>query len=147
MQLVLAGQGLKNGVDFNRKLQTFKYRSEVHLYISPDEKELKQLIGASYALILPCAEEADTDVLHALHANVPLIIAAGNSLSELTDNAALYIDLKNSESLAEQLMLLYKDEKIRSQFIENGKIRAGLISAEHSLNELYNAIVQLVNRQ
>jgi glycosyltransferase involved in cell wall biosynthesis len=142
MQLVLAGEGLKNDISFVQKLENFKYRSDVHLYSNPAEGELIKLIAASYALVHPFSEdEVGSNIVNAFEAGIPVIIPEGSSLIEIAGDAVLYADLKNAESLANQLILLYKDEKLRFQLIENGKITARLFNMEASITELYNAIL------
>ncbi|HVM87211.1 MAG TPA: glycosyltransferase [Puia sp.] len=143
MQFVIAGQGLRNAIYFAEKLESFKYRSDVHVYYNPSENELMQLIPASYALILPDKTESGASILHAFQAEVPVVIPESSRLYEITAGAGLYIDLGNTESLANQLILLYNDEKRRSKLIENGKRQSLLFTKEKAINDLYEVILQV----
>ncbi|MBS1946837.1 MAG: glycosyltransferase [Bacteroidetes bacterium] len=145
MQLVLAGEMLINHIRFTEKMESFKYRADVHVYNQVEENILIKLIAASYGLILPFYEEgAGVDVLHALQAHTALVLDANSPLREIAGNAAWYADFKNSGSLANQLVLLYKDEKIRSRTVEKGKAQAAQFNMQQSIDTLCGAILHVL---
>ncbi len=148
MQLVLVGQKLKNDIDFIEKLETFKYRNDVHVYDNINEDELRKIISAAYAFVHPFHEdEIGIFVLNAFKANVPIVISEKGSLAEIAADAALYADANDIETLANQMMLLYKDEKLRSAQIEKGELQWQKFSWDETVQQLENAIMQAADKQ
>jgi len=148
MQLVLLGNGLKNDIDFVEKLETFKYRNDVHVYDNINEDELRKIISAAYILVHPFNEdEIGTVVLNAFKANVPVIISEKGNLAEIAADAALYADADDIDKLANQMMLLYKDEKLRNKQIEKGEAQWQKFSLDETIMQFENAIMQAVDNQ
>jgi glycosyltransferase involved in cell wall biosynthesis len=142
MQLVFAGNALENDIDFINKLETFKYRNDVHVYSLIAESETQKIISASYALVHPFAEdEIGASVLNAFKSNVPVIISTKSRLPEIAADAALYIGENIIDELSMQMILLYKDEKLRSQLIEKGKLQWQKFSQEKNITQLRNTIL------
>jgi len=143
IRLVFAGAGLKNEQGFLEKMETFKYRSDVHVYDNPDDDDTIKLISAAYALVHPFSgDETGAAVLNAFKANVPVIASDKGSLPEIAATAALYANLDDVELLAGQLMLLYKDEKLRGQLIEKSRLQYQLFNRNESMENLYHAMMQ-----
>ena len=143
IQLVFAGSGLKNELSFLERLETFKYRTDVHIYDNLNENDKTKLMAAAYALVHPFSDdETGSVVLNAFRANVPVIASDKGSLPEIAADAALYASPDDVELLAGQLMLLYKDEKLRLQLIEKGKLQYQLFNRNESMEKLYQAMMQ-----
>ncbi len=147
MQFVFAGDGRKNNIDFIEKLETFKYRSDVHVYNSISKSETLKIVSASYVFIHPFIEdEVGSVVLNAFKANVPVIISEKSDLHEIAADAALYADVNNIESLSAQLILLYKNEKLRSGLIEKGELKWQKFTRNRTIDKLHEAILQAVKK-
>eukprot|EP01035_Chromulina_nebulosa_P016565 gene16565-21951_t len=117
MQLLLAGKTTWNGNGFQEKLDTFKFKNDVHLVGPLPENELAKLMGAGYAFVYPSlSKEFPLPVLQAMYCGLPTIAAAEN-VQELAGDGALYADAKNAEELAAKMMILYKDENLRSLLV------------------------------
>lgn len=148
IQLVFAGKGLKNESGFLGKLETFRYRSDVHVYDEVDEAEIIQLISAAYALVHPFDDdEPGKMVLNAFKAGVPVITSDKGSLAEIAADAALYAGIHDIDLLAGQLMLLYKDENLRMQLIEKGKLQQQQFDYDESMELLQTAMMRSANKQ
>jgi glycosyltransferase involved in cell wall biosynthesis len=148
MQFVFIGEGLKNNPDFIEKLETFKYRSDVHVYDNLSEDDFIKLISGAYGLVHAFNEdETGTIILNAFKANVALITTDEGSLREIAADAALYVSNDQAGSLANQLMLLYKDESLHMQLIEKGKLQWQQFDRAKSMEKLLHAIVQTANKQ
>jgi hypothetical protein len=68
-------------------------------------------------------------------------------LLEIAVDAALYANINETELLASQLMLLYKDENLRMQLIEKSKTQLAQFDRDESMEQLLNAMVQVANKQ
>ncbi len=125
MKLVFAGRLAWNYQEILEKLKTYKYKNDVVLtgYLSDDL--LQKLTAGAYAsLYISTYEGFGLPILEAMQAGVPVIAGNNTSMPEVGDDAALYADSLNPIKIAEQMQLLYKDEKLRETIINKGLLRA-----------------------
>lgn len=146
MKLVLAGRlAWKNG-DFLQLLSTYKYKDDVVLTHYLEEKELAQLTASAYALVYPSLFEGfGVPVLEAMKSRVPMLTSAATSMQEIAEDAALYFNPKDHEDVADKLMLIYKDENLRSRLIEKGKAVAEKYSWQRTADLLWESILKAVH--
>jgi glycosyltransferase involved in cell wall biosynthesis len=146
LQLVLAGTG--GGPDPilpAGKLDTYKYRSDVHICTGLREEEWPPLLAASYAFIIPNGRESlGIAVLNAWKAGVPLIttVSAIHCLPEAAAEAVLYVEPGDPASVAGRMMSLYKDESLRNRLTEKGKMFAQSFSWEGAAGRVWEGILQ-----
>jgi glycosyltransferase involved in cell wall biosynthesis len=147
MQLVIAVKNISNNISFTGKLESYKYKADVHLINHFTKDEIVKIIAASYALINKINEgEPVTILLNACKSGIPVIVNDNGVSRETLADAGLYADINNPDSLSNQLMLLYKDEKLRNQLIEKGKIQAQQFSFEETNEQILNGILKTVNK-
>jgi glycosyltransferase involved in cell wall biosynthesis len=144
-KLVLAGRlAWKNG-DFLGLLRTYKYKDDVVLTGYIEEAELARLVGAAYALVYPSLFEGfGVPVLEAMQCRVPVLTSGASSMQEIAGGSALYFDPADPASIAEQLMLIYKDEHLRSRLIEKGSGIVTQYSWDRTTQLLWNSIEKAV---
>jgi glycosyltransferase involved in cell wall biosynthesis len=122
MKLVLAGRMAWKNDELVELLKTYKYRNDVVLTGYVEENELVTLIASAYALVYPSVFEGfGVPVLEAMRCNVPALTSKNTSMQEIAGEAGLFFDPKDHHDIAEKLMLIYKDEGLRKNMIENGK--------------------------
>jgi glycosyltransferase involved in cell wall biosynthesis len=122
-------------------LKTYKYREDVVLTGYLAEKELADLLGAAYALVYPSFFEGfGVPILEAMKCQVPALTSQDSSMQEIGGDAALYFDPGDVKDMGEKLMLIYKDENLRSALIERGKIIAKNYSWERTADLMWDAI-------
>lgn len=144
-KLVLAGRIAWKNAAFTQLLQTYKYKDDVVLTGYLPEEELATLLGASYALVYPSIFEGfGVPVLEAMQSGVPVLTSANTAMQEVAGEAALYFDPTKPASIAEQLMLIYKDEHLRRALIEQGLERATSFSWNHTAEALWQSIESTV---
>jgi glycosyltransferase involved in cell wall biosynthesis len=146
-KLVLAGRlAWKNG-DFLELLRTYKYKDDVVLTGYIEESELAKLVGSAYALVYPSLFEGfGVPVLEAMECGVPPLTSRASAMQEIAGDAALYFDPTDPASIAEQLMLIYKDEELRSRLIEKGKLVSSQYSWDRTAETLWETIQKAVQR-
>jgi glycosyltransferase involved in cell wall biosynthesis len=145
-KLVLAGRLAWKYDSFIQDLKKYKYRDEVIMpgYLSEDE--LVKITGSAYALVYPSLLEGfGVPVLEAMKCNVPVITSSHSSMQEIAGDAALYADASNVEDIAEKMMQIYKDESLRKELIEKGKIIAGQYSWQRTAELLWQSILKAVD--
>ncbi|MBD0299090.1 MAG: glycosyltransferase, partial [Nitrososphaera sp.] len=122
MKLILTGRLAWKNDEFLRLLQTYNYKEDVVLTGYLEEAELANVMADAYALVYPSLFEGfGVPVLEALQCRVPVLTSAHSAMQEISNTAALYFDAADPASMADQLMLIYKDEDLRRTLIEKGR--------------------------
>ena len=141
MKLVLAGRLAWKYDSFVKNLKTYKYRDDVVMTGYVNEEEIRKLVGAAYAMVYPSLFEGfGVPVLEAMQCDVPVITSLDSPMQEIANEAALYADPESPADIAEKMMLLYKDEKLRSQLIEKGRVTGKQYSWDLSAERLWMSI-------
>lgn len=145
MKLVLAGRLAWKYESFSESLKSYKYRDDVVLtgYIS--EEELVKLIGSAYGLVYPSLLEGfGVPVLEAMQCDVPVVTSVASSMQEIAGEAALYAKPGDHTDIADKMMLLYKDEKLRNELIAKGRLIAHHYNWDKTAALLWQSILKAV---
>jgi len=143
MKLLVAGRLAWHYDDVLEKLKTYKYRDEVILLDYLPERELAKITAAAYALIYPSYFEGfGVPIIEAMQCGVPVACSNTSSMPEAGGEAALYFNPNNETEIAEQMMVLYKNEQLRSNLIEKGFTQAAKYNWNHSAKQLWQIIEQ-----
>ena len=120
MKLVLLGTPPAEKI-WEEKLSTFRYRDDVVVMKTPEaHDELIKILCSAYALIhLPAAARL-IYLQAAFHCGVPVITWPLPSIAELAGDAALYCTDSPGETVAQNMMKIYKDENMRAGLIKKG---------------------------
>lgn len=141
MKLVIAGKLAWKYQDILEKLKTYKYKEEVILLDYIPERELAKVTAAAYALIYPSYFEGfGVPIIEAMQCGVPIACSNTSSMPEVAADAALYFNPNNEAEIAEQMMLLYKNEQLRSNLIEKGFKQAAKYNWNNSAKQLWQLI-------
>ena len=120
MKLVLAGNATPAGQEIADSLKTYKFRDDLVWIAHADQATLARLTAAAYGLVYTTRLDAIAlPVYAALRCEVPVIAIDSAAAREAGQEAALYTDPENLADLADKLMLLYKDEQLRSRLLRN----------------------------
>jgi glycosyltransferase involved in cell wall biosynthesis len=124
MQLIITG---KPGIDyeqFTESLRLFRFKDEVKVLENLSESETEKVIASAYTMIhVPLYENEAIRALQAMKYKVPAILSSTGAPSEYFADAALYAHPENFKDIAEKMMLLFKDEKLRKDLIEKGRVQ------------------------
>lgn len=145
MKLVFAGRLAWNYQEIINKLKTYKYKNDVVLtgYLSDDL--LQKLTAGAYASIYMSTYEGfGLPIIEAMQAGVPVIAGNNTSMPEVGDDASLYADSLDPTKIAEQMQLLYKDEKLREIIINKGLQRAETYSWDKTAALFWKEIIATV---
>lgn len=134
MKLVVAASAADH-VAMNQQLAGYRFRQDVVLLHAGETGEEARLYGAAYAVV-GAASGTGTTLVKALHCQVPVLTVEENR--SFAQEAALYF--QDQQQLAEQMMLVYKDENLRSRVIENGKHLASLHTWQNCTAELWQCM-------
>ena len=146
MKLLVVGKLHERYNKVIEKLQTYKYRKDVIVLGYLQEADLAQVLAGSYVMLYPgFFEGVGVPVLEAMKCEVPVITSDNSSLTETGGDAVLYADPANPAAIAEQIKLLFKDENLRRQLIDKGKLQAGKYEWDISADKMWLAIEKAVS--
>lgn len=146
IKLVIAGRLAWKFVSFLQDLKSYKYRDDVVVtgYIPDDE--LVQLMGGAYAFVYPSLFEGfGLPVAEAMRSGIPVITSSNSSMQEIAGDSALYADPREPSSIAEKLILIYKDENLRRKLIEMGIERSMQFNWDKTADLLWNSILKTID--
>lgn len=133
MKLVIAGRFAWHNEDFSRLLKTYKYREEINVLGYVNQEELVKLTAGAYAIVYPSLFEGfGVPVIEGMKCGVPVLTGNVSAMPEIAGDAALYFDPQNFQDIADKLMLIFKDEKLRQQYVQKGTTRASVYSWERT---------------
>jgi hypothetical protein len=138
LQLLLINKLEENPIaDFH----LYKYRQEVKILTGITRQQEADLLASAYAAIeIPGQQLSDWGLL-CMKCETPLITADGEYGRIQYEDAAMFVELKET-ALADELMRLYKDESYRSLQIAKGIKLAEPYTLQHSSHLLWQTILQ-----
>src|SRR4029079_13935715 len=88
-----------------------------------NEEELVKLTGSAYAVVYPSLFEGfGVPVVEGMRCNVPVITSMNTSMQEIAKDAALFANAEDHEDIADKMMRIYKDENLKKELIEKGRV-------------------------
>jgi glycosyltransferase involved in cell wall biosynthesis len=121
MKLVLTGEIVKDR-SIIKNLSSYKYRNDVVVTYTIDTNELAKITGAAYGLVHPFLGDGfSSSILETMRCDVPVIASTENSMKGIAGEAMLYADVNKPADMADKMMLLFKDEKLRRELINKAK--------------------------
>ncbi len=121
VELLIAGSNKKYKSQELDEIPTEWLDAVRFLGFVPDE-DMPQLFAHSLAFVFPSLYEGfGFPILEAMSAGAPVITSAAASLPELGGDAVCYVDPENTLMIADTLVQLASDEKLRTILREKGK--------------------------
>jgi len=143
MKLVIAGRVAWKNEEFLQLIKTYKYRADVILTGYLPEENLPLLVGSAYALVYPSFFEGfGVPVAEAMKCEVPVLTSEKTSMQEVSGEAGLFFNPNDHADIADKMMLIYKDENLRKQLIEKGKLMAGQYNWKTSAAVFWQSILK-----
>ena len=119
IKLVLAGIDLKRQGKISRIIQQYKYRSDLVLLNPSDNLDYFTVIAGAYAHIYPSSSDMyPSDIWDSVRLGIPVILP--NFFFNHYEVGCRF-DEASMDSLAEKMMLIYKDESFRFRIIEESR--------------------------
>ena len=145
MQLLIAGRLAWQHEQFTILLNSYKYKTDVKLLGYVDLSLLTKLTASAYALVYPSLFEGfGVPPLEAMNCNVPVLASNASSIPEVCGDAILYFNPLDHLDMADKMMQIFKDEKLREQFIIKGAERVKQYSWDKTSGLLWNSILKTV---
>lgn len=126
--------------EITEKLETYKYREDVHWCSVSEARETRVPAAAYAALYLFVKDSPGSPVLEAWASRVPVLVTAGHPLAEMAGDAALHATAGDPTAVAGHLMSIYKDESLRGRLIEKGLSRLPEFAAADAIARVWSVI-------
>ncbi len=141
-QLILAG---KAGFGFERikeEIRKSPYKRDIILkqYVSEAEKEKLYKEAGLFALV-SFYEGFGLPILEAMSYGVPVICSGVSSLGEIAKEAALLVDPRNVEKIAEAIERIFRNSDLRREMIKKGLENAQRFSWEQCAKETLDVLL------
>jgi hypothetical protein len=121
----------------------YKYRNEVKLITAENDQIMSELTSAAYAAIYLPARDITEDIgLMAIKNNSPLITVGNEFCKSLYNDAALYVKTEE-KNIAEKMMLIYKNENLREDMVNMGKLVGSYYSWDQTSANLWQVLQSL----
>lgn len=130
---------------FRKALRASPVKDRVHLLGCVEDNVLARLYREARALVYPSLGEGfGLPVAEAFHAGCPVITSNVTALPETAGEAALLVDPRDPEALAEALLRVERDEGLRNRLKEAGRRRAEALTWRKSAEALLAFLREVV---
>lgn len=148
MKLVLAGRNYWGMHQLYECIKQEGIENEVILTNRLNDQDLALVLGAAKAMtFVPYYEGFGIPLVEAMEAEVPVICSNTTSLPEVAGDACLLVDPLNIVAIKNEMLRLDKDENLRKELIEKGKIQKQKFSWDKSADLLWESIQKTINDQ
>jgi glycosyltransferase involved in cell wall biosynthesis len=121
LKLLLTGKKRWWTDEMEKTYNAMKHRDDVIFTGRLDENDLKLVTASAFASVYVSTFEGfGIPIVEAMRCGVPVITSNVTSMPEVAGNAALLCDPFSPESIAEAMLEIYSDEKLRTSLIEKG---------------------------
>lgn len=108
-------------------------------------EEIVTLYQNALALVFPSFHEGfGLPIIEAMACGVPVITSNVTSCKEVAGDAALLVNPREINEIADAMLQISEDEQLRNNFIQKGKERVQLFSWEKTAEEHYTVFRSLV---
>jgi glycosyltransferase involved in cell wall biosynthesis len=105
------------------------------------EADLPALYSGASVYVLPSLEEGfGLTMLEAMACGTPVIASNGGALPEVAGDAAMFVEARSANQIADALRKLLSDERLRSEFSRKGLARASRFTWEKSAAEIRDVL-------
>jgi glycosyltransferase involved in cell wall biosynthesis len=139
---VIAGAMVWNQSEIMEIYETSPYKNDIHFTGRLSDDELKQALGAAYALtFVPIFEGFGLPIVEAFEAGVPVLAGNVTSLPEVAGDAVVYADPFDIESIVAGMNKLYENKDgLCADLIEKGFKQKQLFSWDRTAALLWESI-------
>jgi hypothetical protein len=131
----------KNATILSKLISNYKHRSDVQTIENSHTKINEIRFSAYAAIFLNTKGIFSMKAMSFLENEIPIFMPTEESFKNSFEKCSLFF-YNNEQSIAENLILLYKDEMLRNRLIENGKVfcvnNNWKLVAENMLSEIHD---------
>jgi len=143
--LVLAGCEGKDSANVLARIKKYDLKQWVFMTGYLNDFELRSIYRLATAFIFPSlCEGFGLPLLEAMASGIPIIASHAAALPEVCQDAALFVDPEQPESMAEVIIRVFKNADLREDLVKRGENRVSDFSWESTAEmtlSIYNSLV------
>ena len=141
IKLIIAGGKMFMTSKIENVYNKMQFKNDVIFTGRLGTDELKDVMAGALALVfVPYFEGFGIPIVEAMYCNVPVVTSNVTSMPEVAGNAGLFVDPFSVDSIKDGMLKIYKDETLRNQLIENGRMQRENFSWDKTAEKLWNCI-------
>jgi glycosyltransferase involved in cell wall biosynthesis len=146
-RLVLAGSFGYASESIRQSIERSPARERIAVLGYIPAEELASWYARASIFAFPSLDEGfGMPLLEAMAAGVPIVTSAASALPEVAGDAALLVDPRDTDALAQALVRLSEDEELRRSLIRMGEARVRKFSWENAVRQTWAVYEQLLER-
>jgi glycosyltransferase involved in cell wall biosynthesis len=143
--LVIAGRKTDYLAELQQFIENKKLQNQVFILPNVNFDDLPALYQSASVFIYPSQFEGfGIPIVEALQSGIPVIAAKGSCLEESGGPNSRYVSPSDETELAEQIMIVLRDNELRNNMIEKGKVHAQQFSDEAIAKNLLNIYTEVI---
>jgi glycosyltransferase involved in cell wall biosynthesis len=147
-KLVAVGRRFWKNQALDETLMAMKYSSDVIFTGHLDIHELSEVLGASLSLVyVSYFEGFGVPIVEAFQSGVPVITSNVTSMPEVAGDAALLVNPFHESEIAQAMIRMDADEKLRTELRQRGLNRAKNFDWDSSARDFWKAVEHIMPRR
>lgn len=143
MKLVIVGGKMFKTSSIEQVFNQMLFNKDVVFTGRLEQSELQNVMASAHTLsFVPIFEGFGIPILEAMYCDVPVITSNVTSMPEVGGDAALLIEPTSVDSIKNAMLQIVKDETLRINLIEKGKIQREKFSWDKTSEKLWESIVK-----
>ncbi len=144
-KLLIGGRFAWQNSDIKAAYDQSAFQNDIHFLGYVSDEELPRITASALALTyVSLFEGFGVPIIEAMQAGVPVMTSSVSSMPEVAGNAALLVDPKKVDEIAEGLQRLAEDAALRTELSSKGLRRAATYTWEHTADVIEQVIKDLV---
>jgi len=132
IQCVLTGQEVDNGYPLKDKIAEYGLNGQVKLLGYVTNEEIRALFHRAAMLCFPSLFEGfGMPLVDAMAAGCPIACSNASSIPEVVGDAAVMFDPNNVEDIADKILSLWSNERMREDLVAAGRERVSVFTASN----------------
>jgi glycosyltransferase involved in cell wall biosynthesis len=148
IKLVVVGEKMWWNKEIEVAYDNMKFQNDVVFTGRLNPEVLKKITGSAIALTyVSYFEGFGIPIIEAFRAEIPVITSNVTSMPEIAGDAALLIDPFDPQNIADAMVKINSDKKLREVMIEKGKIRCQAFSWDKTAEKLWKSVEKIIKER
>ncbi len=145
LKLLIVGAKFFKNSDLFNTLEQLPFKDDIIFTGRLETENLQRVVASSLAMVfVPYFEGFGIPILEALYCDVPVISSNVTSMPEVAGEAAIYVNPKDIEKIAQAMQKISTDKELRSDLIKKGQIQRRKFSWQKTSEKLWNSVEKII---
>ncbi len=145
LKLLIVGAKFFKNSDLFNTLESLEFKDEIIFTGRLETEQLQKVLASATAMVfVPYFEGFGIPILEAMYCDVPVISSNVTSMPEVAEEAAIYVNPKNTDEIANAMQKITENKELRLDLIRKGKIQRQKFSWQKTSEKLWKSIEQIM---